>query len=71
MQECLDDNDILMCSTYNVSKSVIGDSFIRTLKGKIYKTMTANNSKSYLSCLNKLVDQYNNTNFRSNRKKNR
>ena len=23
--------------------------------------MTANNSKSYLSCLSKLVDQYNNT----------
>ena len=28
---------------------------------KIYKKMTANDSKSYLPYLNKLVDQYNNT----------
>ena len=31
--------------------------------------MTANDSKSYLSYLNKLVDQYNNTNHHSTNKK--
>ena len=53
MQECLD-NDILMYSTCNEGKSVIAERFIKTLKAKIYKKMTANDKKSIL------VDQYNN-----------
>ena len=35
MQECLD-NNILMYSTCNESKSVIAETFIKTLKAKIY-----------------------------------
>ena len=35
--------------------------FVKTLKAKIYKNVAANDSKSYLSYLNKLTDQYNNT----------
>ena len=35
--------------------------FIKTLKAKIYEKITAKNTKSYLSYLNRLVDQYNNT----------
>ena len=50
-----------MCSTHNEGKSVVAVRCIRILKGKIYRNLTANNSKSYLSCLNKLVDEYNNT----------
>ena len=42
-------------------KSVIAERFIRTLEGKIYKRMTANDSKSYLSYLTKVMDQHNNT----------
>ena len=61
MQEWLVNNDILMYSTYNEGKSVIAERFIKTLKSKIYKNMTTNNSKSYLPYLDKLVDQYNNT----------
>ena len=61
MQEWLDKNDILMCSTHNEGKSVSNDRFIKILKAKIYKKITVNNNKSYLSYLNKLVDQYNNT----------
>ena len=57
MQECLDNNDILTYSTHNESKSVIAEWFIKTLKAKIYKKMAANYTKSYLSYLNKLVDQ--------------
>ena len=60
MQEWLDNNDILMCSTNSEGKSVSNDRFIKILKAKIYKKITVNNNKSYLSYLNKLVDQYNN-----------
>ena len=61
MQQWLDNIYILMYSTHNEGKSLIAEWFIKTLKAKIYKQMTANDSKSYLSYLNKLVDQYKNT----------
>ena len=69
MQKWLDNNDILMYSTHNEGKSVIAERFIKTLKSKIYKRMTVNDSKSYLPYLNKLVDQYNNTYHHSINKK--
>ena len=50
-----------MYSTHNEGKSVIAERLIKTLKAEIDKAMTANDSKSYLSYLNKFVDQYNNT----------
>ena len=37
MQEWLGNNDILMYSAHNKSKSVIAERFIKTLKAKIYK----------------------------------
>ena len=46
MQGWLDNNDILMYSTRNKGKSVIAERSIKTLKAKIYKKMTANDSKS-------------------------
>ena len=49
-----------MYSTHNEGKLVVAERFIKTLQGKIYKKLTANYSKYYLGCLNKLVDQYNN-----------
>ena len=48
-----------MYSTYNEGQLVVIERFMKTLKGKICKTMTTNNSKSYLSYLNKSVDQCN------------
>ena len=42
-----------MYSTHNEGKSVVAERFIRTLKPKIYKNMTVNDSKSYLDYLNK------------------
>ena len=69
MQEWLDNNDILMYSTHNEGKSVIAERFIKTLKSKIYKKMTANNNKSHLLYLNKLVCQYNNAYHHSINKK--
>ena len=56
--ERFENNDILMYSTHNDSNSVIAERFIKKWKRK--KKKTANDSKSYLSYLNKLVDQYNN-----------
>ena len=50
-----------MYSTQNESKSVVAERFKKTLKGEIYKEMTANDSKSYLGYLNKLVHKWNNT----------
>ena len=44
-----------MYSTYNEGKSVVAERFIRTLKNKIYKHMTAISKNVYL------VDKYNNT----------
>ena len=60
MQKWLDNNNILMYSKHNEGKSVIAERFTKTLKTKICKKMTANDSKSYLNYLDKLVDQYNN-----------
>ena len=42
-----------MYSTHNEGKSVIAERFIKTLKARVYRKMTANDSKSYLSYLNK------------------
>ena len=56
MQEQLDKNDIWMYSSHDERKWVIAERFIKTLKAKIYKKMTANNSKSYLLYLNKSID---------------
>ena len=69
MQKWLENNDILMYSTHNEDKPVITERFIKTLKAKIYKKMTANDSKCYLPYLIKLVDQYNNTYHHSINKK--
>ena len=46
----------LKCSAYNEDKSIAAKRSIKTWKGKIYKKMTDNNCKSYLSCLNILVE---------------
>ena len=58
-----------MYSTHNEGKPVIAERFVKTLKAKIYQKMTPNDSKPFLSYLNKLVDQYNNTYHRSINKK--
>ena len=60
MQKWLDDNRILMQLTINKGNSVIAERVLKIFKGKIYKTMTANDSKSYLRYLSKLVDKSNN-----------
>ena len=57
----LSDNDIIMLSTYNEGKSVVAERFIRTLKSKLYKHMTAIGKNVYCDVLDDVVNKYNNT----------
>ena len=61
----LKDNNIEMYSTHNEGKSVVAERFIRTLKNKIYKHMTAISKNVYFDVLNDIVDEYNNTYHRT------
>ena len=49
-----------MYSTFNEGKSVVAERFIRTLKNKIYKHMTAISKNIYIDVLNDIVNKYNN-----------
>ena len=50
-----------MYSTYNEGKSVVAERFIRTLKNKLYKHMTATGKNIYCDVLDDIVNEYNNT----------
>ena len=54
-------NNIEMYSTYNEGKSVVAERFIRTLKNKIFKHMTAVSKNVYFDVLHDIVNKYNNT----------
>ena len=57
----LSKNNIIMYSTYNEGKSVVVERFIRTLKNKLHKHMTATGKNIYYDVLNDVVNKYNNT----------
>ena len=57
----LQDNGIVMYSTHNEGKSVVGERFIRTLKSKIYKHITSISKNMYIDKFDDIVDKYNNT----------
>ena len=50
-----------MYSTNNEGKSVVAERFIRTLKNKLYKHMTATGKTVYYDVLDDVVNKYNNT----------
>ena len=52
-------NNIEMYSTYNEGKSVVAETFIRTLKNKIFKHRTAISKNVYFDVLDDIVDKYN------------
>ena len=60
-EKWLSDNDVIMNSTYNEGKSVVAERFIRTLKNKLYKHMTATGKNVYYDVLDGVVNKYNNT----------
>ena len=51
----LKDNDIDIYSTHNEGKSVAAERFIRTLKKKIYKHMTAVSKNLYINKLDDMI----------------
>ena len=54
-----------MYSTYNEGKSDVAERFIRTLKNKIYKHMKAISKYVYFDVLDDVVDEYNNTYYKT------
>ena len=54
----LSDNDIIIYSTYNEGKSVVAERFIRTLKNKLYKHITATGKNVYYDVLDDVVNKY-------------
>ena len=50
-----------MYSTYNEIKPVVAERFIKTLKNKIFKQMTAVSKNVSLDVLDDIVNKYNNT----------
>ena len=54
-----------MYSTFNEGKSVVAERFIRTLKNKIFKHMTAISKNIYFDTLDDIADKYNYTVYRT------
>ena len=54
-------NSIEIYSTYNEGKSVLTNRFIRTLKSKIFKHMTAISKNVCFDVWDDIVNKYNNT----------
>ena len=50
-----------MYSIHNKGKSVVAERFIRTLKNKIFKHMTAISKNVYFDVLDDIVNKYNST----------
>ena len=55
----LKDNDVEMYSIHNEGKSVVAEIFIRTLKNKIFKHMTAISKNVSFDVLDYIVNKYN------------
>ena len=58
-------NNTDMYSAYNEGKFVVAERFIRTLKNKIFKHMTAVSRNVYFDVLDDIVDKYNDTGHRT------
>ena len=57
-----------MYSRYNQGKSIVAERFIRTLKKKIFKHMTAVLKNVYFDVLDDIVNKYKNTVHRTIKK---
>ena len=68
-KDFLEINDIEMYSTLNEGKSVVAERFIRTLKNKFFKHMTAVSKNVYFDVLDDIVNKYNNTVHRTTKMK--
>ena len=61
----LKDNDIEMYSTHNGGKSVVAERFIKTLKKRIDKHMTAASKNVYIDKMGDKINEYNNSYHRT------
>ena len=64
-QKLLKEHNIRFFTTHNETKASIVERFNRTLKGKMWKYFTANNTLKYIDILQKLVKSYNSSRHRS------
>ena len=69
MKSWLEKNNIELYSTHNEGKSVVAERFIRTIKNKIYKHMTSISKNVYIDKLDDIVNEYNNTKYRTTKMK--
>ena len=61
MKSFLQNNNIEIYLAHNEGKSVVAERFIRTLKNKIYKYMTAISKNMYIDKSDDIVNRNNNT----------
>ena len=61
MKEVLDKNKISLYSTENEEKSTVVERWNRTMKGRMWKRFTAQNSTEWVDILPELLREYNNT----------
>ena len=54
-----------MYSTHSEGKSVVAERYIRTLKKTIHKYMTSISKNVYIDKLDDIVNEYNNTYYRT------
>ena len=64
MKSFFQNNSIEMYSRHNDGKALVAEIFIRTLKNRI-QYMTSISKKLYIDKLNKIVNKYNNTYYRT------
>ena len=69
MKSWLEKNHIEMYSTHNEGNSAVSERFIRTIKNKIYKHMTSISKNVYTDKLDDIVNEYNNTKYRTTKMK--
>ena len=69
MKSFLQNNDIEIYLTHNEGKSVVAESFIRTLKNKTYKYMTSISKNMHTNKLDDTVNKYNNTHHKTTKMK--
>ena len=61
MDEWIKQNNIIRYSTYGEHKSCVVERFNKTLKTNMWKRFTAENTRNWISILDKLMNKYNNT----------
>ena len=61
----MQNNDIEMYSTRNEGKFVIAERFFRSSKNKVYKNMNSVSKHMYIDKLDDIMNQYNNTHYRT------